>query len=144
MKLYPINYKNNAWNIVIKWSRLKRVSEYLKNPEDEDAGLYIILRRDGKKILYIGMTHRQFSIDRIKEHKYREGYVSTGVIEVKWSKCTEQRVKDAESLLIYYCKPRDNTMKKKWIALEDTLVENRGYGSFLPRYLFHGTCKSVP
>jgi len=62
-----------------------------------------------------------------------------GVLKVKRGKYSEQRVKDAESLLIYACNPPDNTSKKGWIRLEETQLENKGFCSLLPRYIFHGT-----
>lgn len=142
MKFNPINYKNDAWNIVITWSRPKRITDYLRKPEDREASLYSVIHRNNKKILYIGMTHRQYSIDRIKDHKYKYGYISTGILKIKWGKYTEQRVKDAESLLIYAYQPLDNTMKRKWITLESTMIENRGFNILLPRYLYYGACKS--
>jgi hypothetical protein len=83
MNLNPINYKNDAWNIVIRWSQPKKVNDYLRKPEDENASLYLVIHKNRKKIVYIGMTHRQYSIDRIKEHKYRDEYISTGIIKVK-------------------------------------------------------------
>ncbi|NOX97572.1 MAG: hypothetical protein GXO98_05880, partial [Nitrospirae bacterium] len=123
--------------------RPRRIANYLKDPRDEEASLYMVIHKNKKRILYLGMTHRQYTNDRIREHGYKNVLVSIGIMEVVGSVVTEQRVKDTESLLIYTYQPQDNTMKKKWInPKEETLVENKGFCSFLPRYLFYGTCVS--
>lgn len=143
MKLYPVKYKEKAWHVIITWSRPRRIADYLRDPRDEDASLYIVIHKNKKQILYLGMTHYQYTNNRMREHGYKNGFVSTGIMEVVGSRVTEQRVKDTESLLIYTYQPQDNTTKKKWIApKEETLVENKGFCSFLPRYLFYGTCAS--
>jgi len=98
MKLSPVNCKEKAWHVIIIWSRARIIANYLEDPRDEEASLYMVIYKNKKRILYLGMTHRQYTNDRIR---------------VVGSVVTEQRVKDTESLLIYTCQPEDNTMKKK-------------------------------
>ncbi len=136
---FQIVRKDNIWHLVIKWSPLKRINEYKKRPDDRNANFYIIFNKR-KKLLYIGKTYFQFTIDRVKQHGYKEGFISTGVMEPKNCKYSKKRVEDAESLLIYACNPKDNISKKEWSDLEDTLVENINLTGILPRSLFHGTC----
>ena len=140
IKLCPWKYQDNSWNVIVHWAPLRKIKNYLKQPKDRDASLYIVIRRDKNKLLYIGMTHTRYSIDRIKNHGYRSCFISTGVMTVRWGMVTQQRVKDTESLLIFVCQPQKNTSKKKWIRpKEDTLVENRGLQRYLPKYLYYGT-----
>jgi len=116
---------NEAWHVIITWSRPRMIANYLRDPRDEEASLYMVIHKNRKRILYLGMTHRQYTNDRIREHGYENEnvLVSTGIMEVVGSVVTEQRVKDTESLLIYTYRPEDNTMKKKWIdPKEETLV----------------------
>ena len=139
MKLYPVKYKEKAWHVIITWSRPRRIANYLSDPRDEEASLYMVIHKNKKRILYLGMTHRQYTNDRIRAHGYKNVFVSTGIMEVVESVVTEQRVKDTESLLIYTYQPRDNIMKKKWIApKEETLVENKGFCSFFPQRIKRG------
>ncbi len=143
MKVEPWKYRDNAWNVIVTWSSLRKIDNYFKDPKDDDASLYAVISKDRKNIKYIGMTHRQYSTDRIKSHGYRNCFISIGSMEVLWSRVTKQRVQDAESLLIFVYQPKDNTSKKKWIRPEeDILVENKGLGKYLQKYMYYGTAVS--
>jgi len=144
MKLYPYRCNENAWRCSITWTRPRRISDYLRKPDDKDASLYMIIDKNNKKILYLGITHRQYAVNRINGHGYKEGFVSVGIMKAEnYEKITRQRVEDAESLLIYFYRPKDNSNKNTWINLrEPTLVENKGSCKFFPRYLSYGMCIS--
>lgn len=144
IKLLPFDYKENAWNVLVEWCPLRKIDSYLKSPKDKEASLYAVISKDRKRLWYIGMTHRQYSIDRLKSHGYSDCLISTGVMTVYWSKVTKQRVEDTESLLIFVCQPKINKSKKKWIQpKEDILVENKGLKKYLPKYLYYGTASKA-
>lgn len=144
MNLYPVKYKENAWHTIIDWLKPRNIANFLIKPNDEEASLYMIINKNMEKILYLGMTHRQYAMDRITEHGYKEGFISIGIMKpVNYERVTKRRVEEAESLLINIYKPRDNTTKKKEIVIkEPTLIENKGFCPFFPRYLYYGMCTS--
>lgn len=146
MKLYPYRCNENAWHCSITWSKPRQISNYLKKPYDKDASLYMIIDKTKKKMFYLGMTHKQYTINRIKNHGYKDCFVSIGIMKPEnYEKITRQKVENAESLLIYFYRPKDNSTKNRWINLkEPTLIENKGFYKFFPRNLYYGMCRSKP
>jgi len=106
----------------------------------------MIIDKTKKEMLYLGMTHKQYAINRIKDHGYKDGFVSIGKMTPKnYKKMTRQKVENAESLLIYFYRPKDNSAKNMWINLrEATLIKNKGFCNFFPRYLYYGMSRSKP
>jgi hypothetical protein len=42
MKLSPVKYKEKAWHVIITWSRPRMIVNYLRDPRDEEASLYMV------------------------------------------------------------------------------------------------------
>lgn len=125
----------------IRWNGPYTIEEARTLRSEDDFGLYAVTRIWGEKefLRYIGMTYWQNFARRMRRHdrwikKTLGARIRVGYIEAEeGKKLTEQKVKDAESLLIWCLDPPENTMNRVRYTGRKLSVVNRGHKGPLPR-----------
>lgn len=124
-----------------RWYGPYTVEEARTIKDAADYGLYAITRQWGERefLRYIGMTYWQNFARRMRHHDYwlnetLGARVRVGYIELEeGKKVSEQKVSDAESLLIWCLEPPENTQNKWTYSGRELKVVHLGDRGPLPR-----------
>ena len=117
---------DSAYKLKVRWSKDFSVEEAWEHEDKRYEFLYMVLRKrryKGKiknRIIYIGMTYKQFLSDRLKSHHkfpdIMEEQRGKGEVVLKFGeivlppnrRISEKLVRDIEAVLIQYIRPEYN------------------------------------
>ncbi|HHU48555.1 MAG TPA: GIY-YIG nuclease family protein [Clostridiaceae bacterium] len=131
--------------IIIKWYGPYKINNIIKYDISNEFGIYAIYRKfgDNMTLLYIGKTERPF-IHRINEHAKQWLHYYRGQLFIRFGvlsfgdrkKFSSNKLADAESLLITYCKPPENISNYRFYMGRDKVkIINIGRFGLIPKIL---------